>query len=144
MEMNSKKCMMSGNDSGIGMNTSPMNMMMIPRTTMNVEKCDNGMKIMCNTQDANSCEMIEHLCSMLSGSTTSMCMMMNGMEMMNCNMIMGMCKCEMTEQGMCINWSSGDSMMCDMIHECCDCIMHMMECGCTSIICMNNTAICRC
>ncbi len=114
MEVNSKNCMMNNTNTG-----TQMNMMMIPRTIMQVEKCDNGMKIMCNSQDANNCEMMTNLHSMLSGSTTSMCMMMNGIMVMNCNMVMGMCKCEMTEEGMCINWSSGDSMMCNMITVLC-------------------------
>ena len=35
--------------------------------------------------------------------------MMNGMMVCCCNLTMGMCKCEMTEDGVCITCTSGDS-----------------------------------
>ncbi|WP_238917827.1 hypothetical protein [Clostridium sp. YIM B02555] len=144
--MDSKRGMMMGNNTCMGMNmsmpTNQMNMMMIPRATMKMDKCEDGMKVMCMTTDTATCAMMQNLCTMLSGGMTSMCMMMNGMMIMNCNMLMGMCKSEMTEEGMCITWSSGDTMMCEMIHECCECMMSMMECGCNTIMCMNNTPVC--
>ena len=34
--------------------------------------------------------------------------MMNGMMVCCCNLMMGMCKCEMTEHGVCITCTSGD------------------------------------
>ena len=35
---------------------------------------------------------------------------------------MGMCKCEMTENGVCVTCTSGDSKCCEMIQACCDCL----------------------
>jgi hypothetical protein len=138
--------MMMGSNMGMGMNMSmpagQMNMMMIPRGTMKMEKCDGGMKVMCTTTDATACAMMQNLCTMLSGGMVSMCMMMNGMMMMNCNMMMGMCKCEMMQDGISMTCTSGDAMMCKMIQGCCDCMMCMMDCGCTTVMCMNNTPVC--
>ncbi|WP_010233638.1 hypothetical protein [Clostridium arbusti] len=139
------KGMMMNN--GMGMMDMPMtqmNMMMIPRMEMKMEKCENGMKMMCMSKDETAASMMQNLCSMLSGGMTSMCMMMNGMKMMECNMMMGMCKCEMATDGMCMTWTSGDEMMSSMIHRCCDCMMSMMECGCNAVMCMNNTPVCCC
>ena len=55
---------------------------------------------------------------------------------------MGMCKCEMTEHGVCITCTSGDTACCDMIQACCDCFNRMMEAGCTCCVLMNNTPVC--
>jgi hypothetical protein len=38
------------------------------------------------------------------------------------NMTMGMCKCEMMKNGVCITCTTGDAQCCKMIQECCDCI----------------------
>jgi hypothetical protein len=140
------KRMMMNNNMGMDMSMpmNQMNMMMIPRATMKMEKCENGMKMMCMTKDETAAAMMQNLCSMLNGGMTSVCMMMNGMKMMECNMMMGMCKCEMTMDGMMITWTSGDEMMCNMIQKCCDCMMKMMECGYTAVMCMNNTPVCCC
>ena len=45
-----------------------MNMMVIPRCTMKMEKCDGGMKMTCVCEDAMSVGMLHNLCTMLSGS----------------------------------------------------------------------------
>lgn len=138
---------MGGMGMGMGapmMNAPAMNMMMVPRCTMSMEKMDNGMKMMCMCPDATACAMMQNLCTMMSGGMMSCCMMMNGMCMMTCNMSMGMCKCEMTKDGMMMTWTSGDAMVCDMIKACCDAMMKMMECGCTCCMMMNNTPICCC
>jgi hypothetical protein len=79
---------------------------------------------------------------MLSGSMVSCCMMMNGMMMMNCNMTMGMCRFEMTKQGIMMICTSGDANSCKMIQACCDAMMAMMEAGCACCLCMNNTPVC--
>lgn len=62
---NSRNMMMS--DMGMSSNMG-MNMMIIPRASMKMEK----------------------------------------MKMMDCNMIMGMCKCEMTTDGMCMYWTNDE------------------------------------
>jgi hypothetical protein len=122
--------------------TTGMNMMVIPRCTMKMEKCDGGMKMMCICEDTMSASMLQNLCTMLSGSMVSCCMMMNGMMMMNCNMTMGMCKFEMTKEGMVMTCTSGDQNCCKMIQACCEAMMTMMDAGCVCCLCMNNTPVC--
>ena len=43
--------------------------------------------------------MMQNLCTMLAGGMCSCCCMMNGMMVCCCNLTMGMCKCEMTKDG---------------------------------------------
>src|SRR4051812_24527239 len=47
-----------------GTSTMPsgMNMMMVPRCTMTMEKCPGGMKITCTCEDATSAGMLQNLC----------------------------------------------------------------------------------
>lgn len=132
-----------------GMNTmsmSPMmnmgNMMMMPRCSMTMEKCEGGMMMSCMSSDATAVAMMQNLCNMMAGGMVSMCMMMNGMMAMNCNMMMGTCKMEMTENGMTMTCTSGDEMACRMIQACCDCMNTMMECGCMCCMCMNGMPVC--
>lgn len=127
---------------GASTGAGTMNMMMIPRCSMKMERCTDGMKITCTCTDETACAMMQNLCTMLAGGMISCCMMMNGMMMMNCNLMMGMCKCEMTKTGVMITCTSGDAKCCKMIQECCDCMMAMMEAGCTCCVCMNNTPVC--
>src|SRR5947209_18622708 len=56
-----------------------MNMMMVPRCTMKMEKCDGGMKVTCTSDDKMSAGMMQNLCTMLAGGMCSCCMMRNGM-----------------------------------------------------------------
>lgn len=133
---------MAGSSMGMMMGQAPMNMMMIPRCTMMMEKCDDGMRMMCTSKDEAACMMMQNLCTMLNGGMVSCCMMMNGSVMMCCNMTMGMCKMEMTKEGMCMTWTSGDFQCCEMIQACCDTMMKMMECGCTCCMMMNATPVC--
>src|SRR4051812_33022626 len=44
-----------------------MNMMMVPRCTMTMEKCTGGMKITCTCEDAMSAGMLQNLCTMMAG-----------------------------------------------------------------------------
>ena len=119
-----------------------MNMMVIPRCTMKMEKCDGGMKMMCMCEDAMSASMLQNLCTMLSGSMVSCSTMMNGMTMMNCNMMMGMCRFDMTKNGMTMTCTSGDKECCRMIQACCDAMTTMMDAGCVGCLSMNNTPVC--
>ena len=121
-----------------------MNMMMVPRCTMKMEKCDGGMKMMCQSDDAMAVGMLQNLCDMMAGSMMSCCMMNNGMMLACFNMTMGMCKCEMMKNGVCITCTSGDAQCCKMIQECCDCMMTMMKCGCSCCVCLNNMPVCCC
>ena len=70
--------------------------------------------------------------------------MMNGMMVCCCNLTMGMCKCEMTEDGLRITCTSGDKACCDMIQACCDCMTAMMKAGCTCCMMMNDMPVCCC
>jgi hypothetical protein len=121
--------------------TTGMNMMVIPRCTMKMEKCDGGMKMTCVCEDKMSAGMLQNLCTMLSGSMVSCCMMMNGMMMMNGNMMMGMCRFDMTKDGMTMTCTSGDAQCCKMIQACCDTMTAMMDAGCACCLCMNNTPV---
>ena len=136
----------------MGMSTMPgmsssmpaanMNMMMIPRCTMKMEKCEGGMTMMCMSDDQMAVSMMQNVAKMLCGGMVNCCMMMNGMMIMSCNLTMGMCKTEMTPNGMMITCTSGDANCCKMIQSCCDAIMTMMMGGCTCCISMNNTPVC--
>jgi hypothetical protein len=125
---------------GMGMNS--MNMMMIPRCMFKMEKMKDGMRMRCIAADEMAAAMMQNLCTMMSGGMVSFQMMMNGMTMMTCNMMMGMCKCEMTTEGICITCTSGDAQCCKMIQDCCQCMMTMMDNGCMCCMSMNNTPVC--
>ena len=69
-------------------------------------------------------------------------MLMDGMVACCCNLVMGLCKCEMTADGVGITCTSGDEAFCAMIRACCDCTAGMMEAGRTCCVMMNNTPAC--
>jgi hypothetical protein len=125
--------------------TAPMatpNMLMVPRCKFKMEKCQGGMKVTCTCDDPAACSMVQNLCSMMAGGMCSCCCMMNGMVVCSCNLTMGMCKCEMTDKGVCVTCTSGDKTCCDMIQACCDCLTGMLKAGCTCCLMMNNTPVC--
>src|SRR6516164_6145213 len=121
-----------------------MNMLMVPRCTFKMEKCQGGMKITCSCDDKVGCSMVQNLCSMLAGGMCSCYCMMNGMMVCCCNFTMGVCKCEMMPKGCCITCTSGDADCCKMIQCCCDCVSCCMACHCTCCVMMNNTPVCCC
>lgn len=121
-----------------------MNCMMVPRCTVKMDKCAGGMKIMCSCADKMACGVLQSLCTSLAGSMCSCCCMMNGMVLCTCNLTMGMCKCEMTKDGVCITCTSGDKDCCTMIQSCCDAMAAMMQAGCTCCVMMNNMPVCCC
>lgn len=138
-----------------GMGTSPMHTptgmapasgyLMVPRCTMKIEKCQGGMKIICSCDDQMACSMMQNLCTMLQGGMCSCCAMMNGMMVCSYNLTQGMCRCEMTDKGMCLTYTSGDSKCSEMIQACCDCLSCMINAGCTCCVMMNNTPVaCGC
>ena len=136
-----------------GMGSTPMtggapamapSMVMVPRCTIKVEKCQGGMKVSCSTSDQTACAMMQNLCQMLQGGMCGMCCMMNGMMVCCCNLTMGMCKCEMTKDGVTITCTSGDKDCCAMIQACCDCMSSMMASGCTCCVMMNGMPVCCC
>ena len=125
--------------------TTPVsNYLMVPRGHLKFEKCSGGMKVTCSCDDKMACSMVQNLCTMLAGGMCSCCVMMNGMPVCSFNLTMGMCKCEMTDKGVCVTCTSGDSKCCEMIQACCDCMNTMMKAGCTCCIMMNNMPVCCC
>lgn len=126
----------------MGMMPGNMNMMMMPRCTMTMEKMNDGMKMMCVCDDDTAANMLQNLSQMMMGSMVSCCMMMNGMMMCCCNMSMGTCKMEMMPNGIMMTWASGDPAACKMIHSCCHMMMTMMDNGCMCCLCMNGSPIC--
>lgn len=132
---------------GTGSMTSPTmpggtNWMMVPRCTFKMEKCTGGMKITCMCDDKMACSMVQNLCTMMAGGMYSCSMMMNGMCVCTCNLTCGMCKCEMTDKGVCLTCTSGDKACCDMIQACCECMSTMLKSGCTCCMMMNGTPVC--
>ena len=135
-----------------GMGGSPMgaaagmpmgpNYLMVPRCTLQVEKCQGGMKVNVVCEDAMACSMVQNLCTMLAGGMMGCSVMCNGMTVCTCSLAMGMCKCEMTAKGVCLTCTSGDAECCKMIQACCDCLSTMLKAGCCCFVTMNNTPVC--
>jgi hypothetical protein len=139
---------MPGTMPGMGMpmtgSMPSMPTMMVPRCKVTMEKCTGGMKINCVCDDKVACGTLQNLCMSLMGSQCCCCCMMNGMMVYCCALTMGMCKCEMTKDGVCITCTSGDKDCCAMIQSCCDCTAHMMAAGCTCCVMMNGMPVCCC
>jgi hypothetical protein len=118
------------------------NMVMVPRCTFKVEKCQGGMKVTCSGDDKMATSMVQDLCTMLQGGLCSCCLTLNGMMVCCCNLTMGRCMCDLTDKGCCVTCTSGDAKCCEMIQACCDCVSTMLEAGCTCCLMMNNTPVC--
>jgi hypothetical protein len=118
------------------------NWMMVPRCTFKVERCTGGMKVTCSCDDKMACSMVQNLCTALAGGMCSSCCVLNGMMVCCCNFTMGMCRCEMTKDGVCVTCTSGDQKCCEMIQACCDCLACMLKDGCTCCLMINNTPVC--
>jgi hypothetical protein len=58
------------------------------------------------------------------------------------NLTMGLCKCELTDQGCCVTCTSGDQKCCEMIQSCCDCLSTLCNAGCTCCLLLANNPIC--
>lgn len=124
-----------------GTMSSGTNMLMVPRCTFKMEKVNGGLKITCTCDDKTAANMMQNLCKMLSGGLCSCCLMMNGMALCTVNLTMGLCKCEMTDTGVCLTCTSGDKACCEMIQCCCDCMNSMLKAGCTCCVMMNGTPV---
>jgi hypothetical protein len=130
---------------GTGQVGSPTGMpstMMVPRCTFKVEKVQGGFKLWCHCDDKMSCSMVQNLCTMLAGGMCSCSVMWNGMTICCYNLTMGLCKYDMTEDGVCVTCTSGDQSCGQMIQACCDCLSTMLQAGCTCCFLMNNTPVC--
>ena len=117
-----------------------MQMCMVPRCTMKMEKCKDGFKMTCTCEDEVAAATLQNMCKMLCDGMCSCCCMMNGMMMCQCNMMMGMCKCADCPDGVCVTYTSGDKECCAMIQACCDC----MKAGCMCCVCMGGMPVCCC
>jgi hypothetical protein len=115
---------------------------MVPRCTLRFEKCQGGVKIHCDCDDKMACGMLQNLCTMLAGGMCSCCCTLNGMTVCTCNYTMALCKCDMTEKGVCLTCTSGDDKCCQMIQAQCDCLSSLLQSGCTCCVMLNNTPIC--
>jgi hypothetical protein len=118
------------------------NWLMVPRSTLKFEKCQGGMKITCSCDDRMAGSMLQNLCTMLQGGMCSCGVLLNGMNVCTCNLTMGLCKCDMTDSGVCLTCTSGDSKCCEMIQACCDCLSTLLNAGGTCYVMMNNTPVC--
>lgn len=118
------------------------NMCMVPRCTMQVEKCKGGIKIHCRCEDEVACATLQNLCKMMAGGMCSCICTMNGITMIQCNLTCGMCKCEYTEDGVCITCTSGDKGCCEMLQSCCDTIACCMQNSCCCYVCFNGNPVC--
>jgi hypothetical protein len=72
----------------------------------------------------------------------SCCAMTNGTVVYCCNLTMGMCKCEMSKDGVVITCTSGDTRCGEMIQSCCDCLNTMLKAECTCCVMINNMPVC--
>ena len=123
-----------------------MNMMMVPRCTVVMEKCDGGMKMTCTCDDKTAAATLHNLCAMMAGGMCCCMMMMNGMPMCMCNLgMMGMCKMAMTDMGCTMTCTSADPACTMTIQACCDCMMSMMKMpGCSCCVMMSGMPMCCC
>ncbi|MFL5620732.1 MAG: hypothetical protein ACJ79A_20315 [Gemmatimonadaceae bacterium] len=116
--------------------------MMVPRCTIRMETMSGGMRMTCMGVDEMSTRMMQNLMGMMGSGMMSCAMMLNGMMVMRCNMTMGMCRTEMTDEGMVISYTSGDPAMMAMIQATCNCMAMMMQQGCSCCVMMNNMPVC--
>ena len=119
------------------------NWLMVPRCTFKVEKCQGGIKITCplRRQDGRQ-HGAEPLHRCWPAACAAAAAMLNGMTVCTCNLTMGLCKCEMTENGVCITCTSGDPKCCEMIQACCDCLACCLRSRLHLLLLINNTPVC--
>jgi hypothetical protein len=115
---------------------------MVPRCTFKMEKCQGGMKITCVCDDAMARSTMQNHCTMLAGGMCGCCMTLNRMTVCGCNFTMGMCKCDLTDKGVTFTCTSGDAKCSEMIQACCDCLSAMLKSGCTCCLMLNNMPVC--
>jgi hypothetical protein len=118
------------------------NFVMVPRCTFTFEKCTGGVKINCVCEDKVAATMVQNLCNMLTGGMVGCYVTMNGVQVCTVNFTMGICKCEVTDTGVCITCTSGDATCCNMIQACSDCVACMVTAGCTCCVTINGTPVC--
>jgi len=103
---------------GVGIPTvtpGSSNWLMVPRCTYRFEKCQGGVRITCVCDDPMARSMVQNLCTALTGGMVSCCCTLNGVTVCSYNFTMGICKCEVTDTGVCVTCTSGDQKCCEMI-----------------------------
>jgi hypothetical protein len=118
------------------------NWLMVPRCTVRFEKCQGGFKCYCTCEDRTACGVVQNLCAALAGGMFSCSVTLNGLPVCTCNFLMGMCRCETTEDGVCISCTSGDAKCGEMLQACCDNLSRLIEAGCTCCVLLSNTPVC--
>jgi hypothetical protein len=118
------------------------NWLMVPRCSYRFEKCQGGFKLYCSCDDRTACGVVQNLCAALAGGLVSCCVQYNGLTVCTCNFFMGTCRCETTEDGVCITCTSGDAKCCEMLQAYCDCLRCCVDAGCTCCVMMSNTPVC--
>ena len=114
----------------------------LPRCSVEFEKCKDGFKIHCRCEDEVAKGALQNLCRMLSEGCCSCCCCQNGVCVCQCNFTCGRTKCELTKDGCCISCTSGDKECCAMLQACCDCLTKCCQSGCCCYVCFNNTPVC--
>ncbi len=114
----------------------------LPRCEIKVEKCAGGCKIHCSCEEPSACATLQSLCKMMATGMCSLCCTLNGMTVCQCNLCCGMCKCELTEDGVCLTCTSGDKACCEMIQACCECMACCLRSGCCCYVCLGGAPIC--
>jgi hypothetical protein len=122
--------------------TACVSLQTVPRCTVNVDKCKDGLKLVCECSDEGSTRVLQNLCAVLGGGLVSCCLVQNGAVVQVCNFTVGLCQCEVTKNGVSITCTSADPRCCKIIQECCNCVKSLLECGCYCCVCVNNTPVC--
>ncbi|HKI38622.1 MAG TPA: hypothetical protein VKA46_42635 [Gemmataceae bacterium] len=116
--------------------------LMVPRCTLRFEKCQGGLKVHCTSEDRTACGVVQNLCAALAGGLVSCCAQFNGLTVYTCNFVTGLCRCETTEDGVCLSCTSGDAKCGEILQAFCDCLSCLIEAGCTCSVLINNTPVC--
>jgi hypothetical protein len=118
------------------------NWCVLPRCSVEFEKCTGGFKIRCRCEDEVATGTLQNLCRMLSDGLCSCSCCQNGICICQCNFAFGNCKCEYTKDGCTISCTSGDKAFSASLQACCEALSTCCESGCCCYISFNNTPIC--
>jgi hypothetical protein len=125
-----------------GVSSATSNWLMVPRCTYKFEKCQGGFKVTCVCDDPMARSVLHSLCTQLQSGLYSCSCTLNGITVCHYNLTMGLCKCDVTEQGCTITCTSGDQKCGEMIQCCCDSLACLCNNGCVCCVLMNNNPIC--
>jgi len=116
--------------------------LMLPRCELRFEKCADGFKIHCCSDDEVACATLQNLCKIACDGLCSCCCTLNGIVCCQINLCCGKVCCEPTKNGCCISCTSGDQGCCDMAQAWCDCLACCCEQGCCCYISFGGTPVC--